>query len=64
MCNNKHMNTIKYDKDTSLPHFMDQYTIQRLERIIYFESNCTPANEELIKASAVLIKHLKSVWGI
>lgn len=57
-------NKIEYDRETSLVHFMDQFTIQRLERIIYFESNCTPANEELIKASTVLIKHLKSVWDI
>lgn len=45
------MNKIEYDNQTSLPHFMDQYTIQRMERIIYFESNCTPKNEELIQAA-------------
>jgi hypothetical protein len=58
------MNTIKYDNETSLPHFMDQYTIQRLERIVYFESNCTPQNTKLIESSKVLIEHLKAVWDI
>ena len=57
------MNKIEYDNQTSLVHFMDQFTIQRLERIIYFESNCTPQNTELIEASKVLISHLKSIWG-
>lgn len=58
------MNTIKYDSETSLSNFMDQYTIQRLERIVYFESKCFPQNEELIEASKVLIEHLKAVWDI
>lgn len=57
-------NTIKYNhRETSLTHFMDQFTIQRLERIIYFEENSTPSNKELIESSQVLIKHLKSIWA-
>jgi len=56
------MNIIEYDNQTSLPRFMDQYTKQRLERIIYFESNCTPENTELIEACKVLINHLNGVW--
>ena len=56
-------NTIEYDKETSLCSFMDQYTVQRLERILHFEKNCTPSNKELIEASEVLIKHIKSVWS-
>lgn len=58
------MNKIEYDTQTSLPHFMDQYTIQRMERIIYFESNCTPKNEELIQAAETIKNHLKSIWDI
>jgi hypothetical protein len=57
------MNKIKYDKDTSLTSFMDQYTVQRLERTIYFEKNCTPSNTELIDACEKVIKHIKSVWS-
>lgn len=43
---------------------MDQYTIQRLERVVEFESKCFPQDEELIEASKVLIKHLKGIWDI
>ena len=57
------MNQIKYDNETSLCSFMDQYTVQRLERIIAFEEQCTPSNTELIESSKVLIKHIKSVWS-
>lgn len=60
----KKQNKIVYDTETSLVHFMDQFTINRLERIIYFESNCSPQNKELIDASKVLIEHLKSIWGM
>lgn len=58
------MNKIEYDNTTSLPHFMDQYTIQRMERIIHFESNCTPQNILLINAAEVIKAHLKSIWDI
>ena len=55
---------IEYDKNTSLCHFMDQFAIQRMERIIAFESQCTPQNDELIDACYVLIEHYKAVWDI
>lgn len=55
---------IEYNEQTSLPHFMDQYTIQRMERIIYFESNCTPQDKKLIEAAEIIKNHLKAVWGI
>lgn len=55
---------IEYDRETSLTHFMDQFTIQRLERVVEFESKCFPQNEELIEASKVVIDHLKAVWDI
>lgn len=58
------MNYIEYDKETSLAHFMDQYTIQRMERIIKFEESCTPKNEELIIASKIIADHLRGIWGI
>lgn len=58
------MNKIEYDKETSLARFMDQYAIQRLERIIEFENQCTPKNKKLIQASEVLLEHFKAVWGI
>lgn len=59
------MDKIQYDhRETSLTHFMDQFTIQRLERIIQFENSCTPSNKELIQSSQVLIKHLKGIWDI
>jgi hypothetical protein len=59
------MDKIEYNhRETSLTHFMDQFTIQRLERIISFESQCTPSNKELIASSLVLIKHLKSIWDM
>jgi hypothetical protein len=57
------MNKIVYDNTTSLCHFMDQFIIQRLERIIYHEENCTPTNHELIEACITLIDHLHSIWG-
>ena len=55
---------ISYSPEHSVSHLIDKFAIQRLERIIYFESNCTPKNEKLINASAVLIQHFKDVWGI
>ena len=56
---------IEYDtRETSLSHFMDQFSIQRLEGIIYSESNCKPQNKELIESCEVLIKHIKSIWDI
>ena len=57
------MNKLEYDKETSLPKFMDQYMKQRLERIIKWEKSCTPSNEELIDASKLLIDHLNAIWG-
>lgn len=58
------MNTIEYEKETSLTNFMDQFTIQRLDRIIGFEQRCTPRNEKLIESCMVLIKHLRGIWDI
>jgi hypothetical protein len=58
------MNKIEYDNTTSLTHFMDLFTINRLERTIYFEENCTPQNTQLINSCKVVVEHLKAVWGI
>ena len=54
---------ITYDKQTSLPYFMDQYTINRLENIIEFENASIPKNKELIESCTVLINHLNSIHG-
>lgn len=58
------MRTIKYDKGTSLTHFMDQFAIQRLEKVVEFESQCTPTNTKLIESCETVIKHLKAIWDI
>jgi hypothetical protein len=55
---------IEYGRETSLTHFMDQFTIQRLERSIVFEKGCTPRDDKLIKSMEMVIKHLKSIWDI
>ena len=58
------MKTIHYDKQTNLTHFMDQFSIQRMEGIIEFEEQCTPTDKELVKSCQIVIQHLKAIWDI
>lgn len=55
---------LEYDKDTSLCNLMDQYAIQRLQRIIDHEKNCTPTDVELVRSCNIVKQHLEEIWGI